>query len=57
MHNSVINYSDNFAFHSPTEAKFSAALVFRMLMWLIDPPSNPQPFSSFSQQQIDIIRR
>lgn len=57
LHDSVINYSDNFAFHSPSESKFSAALVFRMVMWLVDPPNNIQPFSSFSKEQIDIIRK
>ncbi|EAR94897.2 hypothetical protein TTHERM_01028800 (macronuclear) [Tetrahymena thermophila SB210] len=57
LKNSVINYVENFSFHSPTEAKYSGTLVFRLLMWLIDPPGNPQPFSEFSQQTLEIIKK
>lgn len=48
LKNSVINYVENFSFHSPTEAKYSGTIVFRLLMWLIDPPGNPMPFSEFT---------
>ncbi|KAL4505146.1 hypothetical protein ABPG72_016213 [Tetrahymena utriculariae] len=57
LKNSVINYVENFSFHSPTEAKYSGTLVFRLLMWLIDPPGNPQPFSEFTLQTLEIIKK
>lgn len=41
MNESVLNYVDSFSFHSPSEAKYSSTIIFRLLLWLIDPPNNP----------------